>query len=72
MVIVNNFSELSPNSQNAKPKDRNERGETSLHICAKKGDVESAKKLLEQGLDPNVTDFAGKLWFTLHAQFRTL
>lgn len=31
-----------------------------MHICAKKGDLESAKKLLEQGIDPNITDFAGK------------
>lgn len=57
MLIV---IELSPNSQHVKPKDRNERGETTLHICAKKGDLEGAKKLLEQGMDPNVTDFAGK------------
>lgn len=53
--------ELSPNSQNVKPKDRNERGETALHICAKKGDLEGVKKLLEQGANPNATDFAGKL-----------
>lgn len=52
--------ELSPNSQTVKPKDRNERGETALHICAKKGDLEAAKKLLESGVSPNVTDFAGK------------
>lgn len=52
--------ELSPNSQATKPKDRNERGETALHICAKKGDLEAAKKLLESGVSPNVTDFAGK------------
>lgn len=56
-----NVLELSPNSQSGKLKDRNERGETSLHICAKKGDVEGAKKLLDQGIDPNVTDFAGML-----------
>jgi hypothetical protein len=54
--------ELSPNSQSSKPKDRNERGETALHICAKKGDFEGAKKLLEQGTNPNVADFAGELW----------
>lgn len=52
--------ELSPNSQSGKPKDRNERGETALHIAAKKGDVDGAKKLLDQGINPNVTDFAGE------------
>ncbi|CAG9799312.1 unnamed protein product [Chironomus riparius] len=57
-------AELSPNSQNNKAKDRNERGETPLHIAAKKGDLEGAKKLLEQGSNPNVTDFAG--WTPLH------
>jgi ankyrin repeat protein len=52
---------LSPNSQSTyKPRERNERGETPLHIAAKKGDLESAKKLLEQGSNPNVTDFAGE------------
>lgn len=56
------FLELSPNSQNNKAKDRNERGETPLHIAAKKGDLEGAKKLLEQGSNPNVTDFAGKIF----------
>ncbi|XP_070507360.1 ankyrin repeat domain-containing protein 11-like [Chironomus tepperi] len=57
-------AELSPNSQSNKVKDRNERGETPLHIAAKKGDLEGAKKLLEQGSNPNVTDFAG--WTPLH------
>ena len=55
------FLELSPNSQSGKPKDRNERGETALHICAKKGDLDGAKKLLDQGINPNVTDFAGNI-----------
>lgn len=56
------FLELSPNSQNNyKPRERNERGETLLHIASKKGDLEGAKKLLEQGSNPNVTDFAGEL-----------
>jgi ankyrin repeat protein len=55
------FPELSPSSPvPGKPKDRNERGETALHICAKKGDLEGAKKLLDQNIDPNTTDFAGK------------
>lgn len=30
-----------------------------MHICAKKGDIDGAKKLLDQGIDPNATDFAG-------------
>lgn len=53
--------ELSPGSQRDKPKDRNERGETPLHIAAKKGDPDGTKKLLDQGINPNGTDFAGKL-----------
>lgn len=51
---------MNPSSPLGKPKDRNERGETALHICAKKGDLEGAKKLLEQSVDPNTTDFAGE------------
>jgi ankyrin repeat protein len=58
---VHLFLELSPNSQSNKTKDRNERGETALHIASKKGDLDGVKKLLEQGSNPNVTDFAGKL-----------
>lgn len=57
--------ELSPSSPSAKPKDRNERGETGLHICAKKGDLDGAKKLLDQGSNPNMTDFAGE-WLEVH------
>jgi ankyrin repeat protein len=30
-----------------------------LHIAAKKGDLETARKLLEHGVDPNISDFAG-------------
>lgn len=45
-------------------KDRNERGETGLHVAAIKGDQETVKKLLEHGMSPNVPDNAG--WTPLH------
>ena len=54
------FIELSPGSQRDKAKDRNERGETPLHIAAKKGDSECIRKLLDQGINPNASDFAGE------------
>lgn len=43
----------------ARTRDRNERGETAIHVAAIKGDQEAIKKLLEQGMNPNVADFAG-------------
>ncbi|KAM3968524.1 LOW QUALITY PROTEIN: uncharacterized protein ACR2FA_011277 [Aphomia sociella] len=43
---------------------RNERGETPLHVAAIKGDHDQVKKLLDQGQDPDVPDFAG--WTPLH------
>ncbi|XP_026322920.1 ankyrin repeat domain-containing protein 11 isoform X3 [Hyposmocoma kahamanoa] len=43
---------------------RNLRGETSLHVAAIKGDHEQVKKLLDQGQNPDVPDFAG--WTPLH------
>lgn len=43
----------------SRARNRNERGETSLHIAAIKGDEEQVRVLLEQGANPNVTDFAG-------------
>ncbi|XP_050360888.1 ankyrin repeat domain-containing protein 11 isoform X2 [Nymphalis io] len=43
---------------------RNERGETPLHVASIKGDHELVKKLLGQGQDPDVPDFAG--WTALH------
>lgn len=45
----------------ARSRDRNERGETALHVAAIKGDQDGVKKLLEQGISVNVTDFAGNL-----------
>lgn len=51
---------MSPGSHGpARSRDRNERGETGLHVAAIKGDHEGVKKLLEQGMSPNVADFAG-------------
>lgn len=44
----------------ARSRDRNERGETAMHTAAIKGDQEGIKKLLDQGMNPNVPDFAGK------------
>lgn len=48
----------------ARSRDRNERGETAMHVAAIKGDQEGCKKLLDQGTDPNVADFAGKLEYS--------
>lgn len=44
---------------NFRSRDRNERGETPLHLAAIKGDVEQVCKLLAHRADPNVADFAG-------------
>ncbi|XP_019852078.1 PREDICTED: probable serine/threonine-protein kinase nek3 isoform X2 [Amphimedon queenslandica] len=43
---------------------RNERGETLLHLACIRGDRSSVVSLLEQGADPNSTDYAG--WTPLH------
>lgn len=54
--------ELSPGGHGpARSRDRNERGETGLHVAAIKGDHEGVKKLLDQGMSPNVADFAGTI-----------
>lgn len=53
--------ELSPGNHGpARSRDRNERGETAMHVTAIKGDHEGVKKLLDQGMSPNVADFAGR------------
>lgn len=46
---------------------RNERGETALHIAAIKGDVLSLKRLLKDGADIRVKDFAGITCFEYFA-----
>lgn len=38
---------------------RNERGETMLHLCTIRGDLDAMKELVRQGADVNVQDFAG-------------
>ncbi|XP_076449038.1 uncharacterized protein LOC143285550 isoform X3 [Babylonia areolata] len=43
---------------------RNERGETPLHIAAKRGDVKHARRLIKSGASVNVADYAG--WTPLH------
>ncbi len=40
---------------------RNERGETALHLTAIKGDVVSLKKLIKDGADIGLKDYAGRL-----------
>lgn len=44
----------------SRARNRNERGETPLHIAAIRGDEDQVRILLEQGADPNAKDFAGK------------
>ena len=50
---------------------RNERGETPLHIAAKRGDVKQAKKLIKSGATVNVPDYAGK-FSCLATEYKTL
>ncbi|XP_055315385.1 ankyrin repeat domain-containing protein 11 isoform X2 [Sitodiplosis mosellana] len=67
MTSANNQSDAAPGNSGhgpARSRDRNERGETAMHVAAIKGDQEGIKKLLEQGMSPNVPDFAG--WTPLH------
>ncbi|XP_072169393.1 uncharacterized protein [Diadema setosum] len=57
----------TPNSSGGvknKVNKRNERGETTLHMAAIRGDAHVAKNLINQGADVNVQDFAG--WTPLH------
>lgn len=62
MTSSNDTGSRSPSSSNSsRSRDRNERGETPLHLAAIKGDVEQVCKLLAHRADPNAADFAGKL-----------
>lgn len=64
MQMTSNSSEgraRSPSSNLSRSRDRNERGETPLHLAAIKGDIEQVSKLLAHRADPNVADFAGNL-----------
>ncbi|CAL8315028.1 unnamed protein product, partial [Gadus morhua 'NCC'] len=54
----------SASKQKDKVNKRNERGETTLHLAAIRGDSKLVKELISLGADVNVKDFAG--WTPLH------
>lgn len=54
----------SSTRQKDKVNKRNERGETSLHMAAIRGDLIQVKELIRLGANVNVKDFAG--WTPLH------
>ncbi|XP_040287965.1 ankyrin repeat domain-containing protein 12 isoform X2 [Bufo bufo] len=54
----------SSTRQKDKVNKRNERGETSLHMAAIRGDIGQVKELIRLGANVNVKDFAG--WTPLH------
>lgn len=65
----NDSGSRSPSTvTNFRSRDRNERGETPLHLAAIKGDVEQVCKLLAHRADPNVADFAGGQLYTVCQQ----
>lgn len=43
---------------------KNERGETALHVAARRGEYKQCKKLLQDGAMINAKDYAG--WTPLH------
>lgn len=53
----------TPTTSSTRQKDkvnkRNERGETSLHMAAIRGDLSQVKELIRLGANVNVKDFAG-------------
>jgi ankyrin repeat protein len=53
----------SASKQKDKVNKRNERGETTLHLAAIRGDSKLVKELISLGADVNVKDFAGTLLF---------
>lgn len=46
----------------SQPRERNQKGETALHTASIKNEMDTVRKLLDAGENPNVTDFAGKLY----------
>ncbi|XP_071814449.1 uncharacterized protein [Apostichopus japonicus] len=53
-----------PTGSKSKVNNQNNRGETSLHLAAIKGDIQVAESLISQGADVNAQDYAG--WTALH------
>ena len=72
-LIITFYSDASPKALSSPPpmssarrtpgdkkvNKRNDRGETSLHMAAKRGDIKQTKKLIKAGANVNVKDYAG-------------
>ncbi|XP_016111234.1 ankyrin repeat domain-containing protein 12-like [Sinocyclocheilus grahami] len=63
-AVQKKIASSSSSRQKDKVNKRNERGETSLHMAAIRGDVKLVKELIGLGADVSVKDFAG--WTPLH------